>query len=175
MAPPFASAHYRPNRAETPVRASPALAGKPLLLFGRVIASVDLGLQHIGRLEHHDSARKNWHFDAGLRIAPDPLALGADDERAEARQLDRFAARSRVADFVQNRLHQFRRLRARQSNFLINNFGQVCPRDRLSGFAPKSRFVAKSSVRHFEPQTIPASRATSSPTPRRPQTSARGF
>ena len=81
------------------------------VFFVRPVASVDLGLQHVGRLEHHHPARQDRHLDAGLRVAAHALALGADDERTEARKLDGFPPRGRVADFVQHRLDQFRRLR----------------------------------------------------------------
>ena len=167
MAPPFASTHYRPNRAETPDAASlaPADSSRAPSLFRTRVAAVDLGLQNIGRLEHHHPARKDRHFDAGLRIAPHPLALRAHHERAESRQLDGLAARGRIADFVKNRLNQLGRFGSRQSDLLIDDFRQVGPRDRLSRFPPKFSFAAKPSVRHIEPQTIPASRETPIPGP----------
>ncbi len=141
---PSAMAHYCPIGAQTPARLSPAGAALPF--FGSV-APVDLGLQHVGRLEHHHPARKDRHLDSCLGVAPNALALGAHHERAEAGQLDGFATRSCIADFIQNRLHQLRQLRARQSNLVIDNFRQIGASHGLSGFA------VKPSVRHIEPQS----------------------
>ena len=148
----LAMTDYRPIGTETPGRRSREEAPYS---FSDSVAPVDLGLQHVGRLEHHHPARKDRHLDPGLGIAPHPLALGADDERAKAGQLDGFAARGRVANFVQNRLDQLRRLRARQSDLLINDFRQIGASHGLSGFA------ANPSVRHIEPHSNSPSRAMS--------------
>ena len=88
--PPLASVHYRPIREDA---ASPAGGnanagrGSPgtsalffFVFFVRPVASVDLGLQHVGRLEHHHPARQDRHLDARLRVAAHALALGADDK-----------------------------------------------------------------------------------------------
>src|SRR4051794_32796231 len=55
------------------------------LIFGGVgdVNAVDALLEDRRRLEHHDPARRDRHFLAGLRIAPDPLALLANHERTK--------------------------------------------------------------------------------------------
>ena len=140
--------HYRPIGTETP--GAPFARRSALLLF-RLVAPVDLGLQHVGRLEHHHPARKDRHLDPCLGIAPHALALGAHDKRAEAGQLDGFPTRSRIADFVQNRLHQLRQLRARQSNLAGKRF----PTNRRE--SRSYRIHGQLCVRHIEPQSIAAS------------------
>src|ERR1700735_4561824 len=108
---------YWPTGAETAGSRPRKEGGLPFFWF---VAPVDFRLQHIGRLEHHHPARKDGHLDPGLGITPHALALGADDKRAEAGPLDRFAPGGRIANLVQNRLDQLRGFRTRQSDLLIN-------------------------------------------------------
>src|SRR3712207_3649254 len=56
--------------------------------------------------EGHDPARGDRHFDAGLWIAADALALVAKDEAAEAGDLDVLALGQRVTHVEQYALHQ---------------------------------------------------------------------
>src|SRR5271169_1485384 len=51
--------------------------------LGAGVHAVDPLLEDGGRLEHHDAARRDRDFLAGLRITPDTLALLAYHERSE--------------------------------------------------------------------------------------------
>src|SRR6476620_8259429 len=59
--------------------------------------------------EGHHSARRDRHFDAGLRIAADALALVAKDEGAEAGDLHVRAFGQRMAHVVKHALDDARR------------------------------------------------------------------
>src|SRR5579863_7383815 len=100
--------------------------------FAAAVTAVDALLENGRWLEHHDPARRDRNFLAGLRIAADALAFLAHDERAERRQFHSFAAFKAVGDLLEHQLYQSRRFRARQSNFLIDRLTQIRPCDRLS-------------------------------------------
>src|SRR3546814_9863840 len=74
----------------------------------------------MGRAEHKDPARQDRHFLTGLRIATDALALLADREAAERRQLHHLATYQGLGNLVQNRLDQFGGLVARKTDLLID-------------------------------------------------------
>src|SRR3546814_19324738 len=90
----------------------------------------------MGRAEHKDPARQDRHFLTGLRIATDALALLADREAAERRQLHHLATYQGLGNLVQNRLDQFGGLVARKTDLLIDGLAQVCPGYRPSGHPP---------------------------------------
>src|SRR5689334_9421006 len=60
--------------------------------------------------EGEHAARRDRHLDAGLGIAADPLALVAQDEAAEARNLDVLAVGERGAHMMEDALDDARRL-----------------------------------------------------------------
>ena len=82
-------------------------------------------LQNGGRLEHHDAARRNRNFLAGLRIAADPLAFFAHDKRSERRQFHGFAALKAIGDFLEHQFDQRSRFRARQAHLLVDRLTQI--------------------------------------------------
>src|SRR3546814_15887275 len=99
----------------------------------------------MGRAEHKDPARQDRHFLTGLRIATDALALLADREAAERRQLHHLATYQGLGNLVQNRLDQFGGLVARKTDLLIDGLAQVCPGYRPSGRSEERR-VGKGCV-----------------------------
>src|SRR5215831_1162837 len=82
--------------------------------------AVDALLQDGGRLEHHDPARRDRDFLAGLGIAADPLALLAYHERSERGKLHGFAALETIGNFFEHQLYQCGRLGARQADLLVD-------------------------------------------------------
>src|ERR1043166_9270048 len=106
----------------------PTLPVRRGLLALAVAAGIDALLEDRGRLEHHHATRRDRHFLAGLRIAPDALALLAHHERTERRQLHGLAAREAVRDFLQYHFNECRRFRSRQSDLLVDSLAQVRPR-----------------------------------------------
>src|SRR3546814_14255128 len=78
-----------------------------LQLLGRRERAVDAVLQDMGRAEHKDPARQDRHFLTGLRIATDALALLADREAAERRQLHHLDTYKGLGNLVQNKLDHF--------------------------------------------------------------------
>src|SRR3546814_13131294 len=54
--------------------------------------------------ERKDSARRDRNLDSGLRVAADPLALVAQDEAAEARNLHVLAVGQRMTHMVEHAL-----------------------------------------------------------------------
>src|SRR6516225_1902456 len=99
---------------------------------GAIASRIDTLLEDGRRLEHHDTARRNRHFLAGLWIAADPLAFFAHDERAERRQFHGLAALETVGNFFEHEFDERRGLGTRQPDLLIDRLTQVCTRDRLS-------------------------------------------
>jgi hypothetical protein len=69
---------------------SPIVGRRPGLFGGRHPAAAlgDPVAHDLAGAEGHHAARRDRHFDAGLGIAADPLALVAQDEAAEAGNLD---------------------------------------------------------------------------------------
>src|SRR4051812_38315291 len=88
-------------------RSSP-LQTRTELIFGFVgdVSAVDALLEDGRRLEHHDPARRDRHFLAGLRVAADPLALLANHERTKRGQLHRFASFEAGGDLPEHQFHQ---------------------------------------------------------------------
>src|SRR4029453_5708402 len=78
--------------------------------------------------------RSDRHFDAGLGIAADPLALVAQDEGAKAGNLHILSFRQRVAHVVKDSLDHIGRFRARQAKFAMDHVGEVGTGERASGF-----------------------------------------
>src|SRR3954452_12204285 len=64
--------------------------------------------------EGHHPARRDRHFDARLRVAADALALVAQNEGAEARDLHILTLRQSVAHVMQDALDDVRRFGARK-------------------------------------------------------------
>src|SRR5436309_208447 len=67
---------------------------------------VDALLENGRWLEHHDPARRDRHFLAGLRIAADPFALLAHHERSERGKLHRLAPLQTIRDLLQHHFDQ---------------------------------------------------------------------
>src|SRR6185369_6201805 len=80
--------------------------------------------------EGHHPPRRDRHLDPGLRIAPDPLALVAQDEGAEARHLDVRALGQGMAHVVQDALDDIGRFGARQAELAVYGVGKVRARQR---------------------------------------------
>src|SRR4051812_18462048 len=93
-------------------KASGALSKSPTpwppRLAAAVLVAVNALLEDPGWLEHHDPARRNRNFLAGLGVAADPLAFLAHDERAERRELHRLAPLQTVGNFLKNQLDERR-------------------------------------------------------------------
>src|SRR3954468_16190069 len=81
--------------------------------------------------EGHHAARRDWHFDAGLRIAADALTLVAQDEGAEAGDLHVRAVSQRVAHVMEHALDQARAFRARQAQLAVHDVGQIGARQSV--------------------------------------------
>src|SRR5712692_7294135 len=96
--------------------------------FLAVALAVDTALHDVRRFEHHDASRLDRHFLAGLRVAADPAAFVAHDERAERGKLHVLAARETVGNFMQDQFHQCGRFGAREPDLLINHLAQICTR-----------------------------------------------
>src|SRR5262245_9361544 len=109
-------------RAESalPVTTTPLLVRVGVVLDIVVAAAVDLLLEDRRGFEHHDAARRNRHFLAGLGIAADPLAFLADHERSERRKLHGLTALEAIGDFLENLFDKRGRFRARQADLLVD-------------------------------------------------------
>src|SRR3546814_7795272 len=64
--------------------------------------------------ERKDSARRDRNLDSGLRVAADPLALVAQDEAAEARNLHVLAVGQRMTHMVEHALDDIGGLRSEE-------------------------------------------------------------
>ena len=95
---------------------SPTLPQRSLARF--VGRPVDQGLQDVGRSEDKDASGQDWHFLSRLRISANTLALVADREAPERRDLHRFPTSQSLDDFGENRLDKVAGFVARQSHFL---------------------------------------------------------
>src|SRR5690242_6462943 len=85
--------------------------------------------------EGHHAPRSDRHLDARLRVAPDALALVAQDESSKAGDLHVGAFGERVAHVVENALNHAGRLGARQAQLAMNDIGQVGARQRAVGIS----------------------------------------
>src|SRR5215831_11153297 len=102
--------------------------------------AVDALLQDGGRLEHHDPARRDRDFLAGLGIAADPLALLAHDEGAKGGKLYRLTPFQAVGNFAQDQFDERRRFRAGEAHLLVDRLAQVRSRNGFSRHRqPQSR------------------------------------
>src|ERR1043166_3183299 len=106
------------------------------LLACAVVSRVDPRLEYRGRLEHHDAARRDRHFLAGLGIATDPLALLAYHERSERGKLHGFAALETIGKLFKHPFDQRRRFGARQADLLVDRFAQIGTRHRFPSHRP---------------------------------------
>ena len=93
--------------------------------------------------EGEHAARRDRHLDAGLRIAADPLALVAQDEAAEAGNLDVLPVGQRVAHMVEDALDDAGRFGARQADLAMNDVGKIG-----AGQRPDGRFPDRACVGH---------------------------
>src|SRR5437868_14284189 len=75
--------------------------------------------------EGEDAAGRDRHFDAGLRIAADPLALVAQDEAAEAGDLHILTFGQRVTHMMKDALDDARRFGPGQADFAMDDVGEV--------------------------------------------------
>src|SRR5215472_2046969 len=87
--------------------------------------SVDSLLEDRGRLEHHDSARRDRYLLAGLGISPDPLPLFAYHKGAEGGQLHGLSPFQAIGDFLQHQLNERSRFGARQPYLLVDRLTQI--------------------------------------------------
>src|SRR3954465_14813421 len=89
---------------------SPIVLRAPGSLFPAVanLALRDPVAHDLAGAEGHHAARGDRHFDAGLGVAPDALALVAQDEGAEAGDLDVRALGQRVAHVMQHAFDEVR-------------------------------------------------------------------
>src|SRR4051812_45009735 len=78
--------------------------------------------------EGEHAARRDRHFDAGLRVAADPLAFVAKDEAAEAGDLHVVAVGQSGAHMVEDALDDPRRFGAGQTDLAMDDVGEVRPR-----------------------------------------------
>src|SRR5690242_12722029 len=89
------------------------------------LALRDLVAHDLAGAEGHHPPRSDRHLDAGLRIASDALALVAQDEGAEARNLHVLPFGERMAHVVKHPLDHARRFRARQAEAAVDDVGEV--------------------------------------------------
>src|SRR3954451_7555498 len=115
----------RPDSCPWPSEVAQAPPRSLGLVLGAV--PIDACLQHVRRLEHHDPARLDRHFDAGFRVAADALALVAHEEGAERGQLHDVALGQPDADLLEHALDQRSRLAPRQPKLLINGLTEIGP------------------------------------------------
>src|SRR5690348_4254508 len=85
--------------------------------------------------EGHHAARGDRHFDTGLGVAADALALVAQDEGAETGDLHIAAVGKRVAHVVQHTLDHAGGFGARQAELAMHDVGQVGARQGTVGFS----------------------------------------
>src|SRR5262245_58983038 len=88
-------------------------------------AGVDAVLHDIARTENKYTARRDGNLFAGLGIAADALALLANAEGAERRELHLLTARQTFRDLVQHELDELLRLVARQPDLADHGLCQV--------------------------------------------------
>src|SRR6478672_27440 len=86
--------------------------------------------------EGEDAAGCDRHFDAGLRIAANPLALVAQDEAAEARNLDVLPFGQSVAHMMENALDDPGRLGPGQPDFAVHDVSEIRAGERAHGRFP---------------------------------------
>src|SRR5215213_8193156 len=85
--------------------------------------------------EGEHSARRDRHFDARLRIAADPFALVAQDEAAEAGDLDVLPLGQSVAHMVKDALDDSRRFGPRKPDLAMDDISEVGARQG-AGISP---------------------------------------
>jgi hypothetical protein len=83
---------------------------------------------HLARAEGEHAARRDRHFDTGLGIAADALALVAQHEGPEAGYLDVLALGQRFAHMAKDLLDQLGRIGTRKPHLMVQRFGQIGPR-----------------------------------------------
>ena len=69
-------------------------------------AAVDTLLEYSRGLEYHHASRRNWYLRPSLGITADALALAANHERAERRQLHGFATFKTISNFFEHQLYE---------------------------------------------------------------------
>src|SRR3546814_18696939 len=75
--------------------------------------------------ERKDSARRDRNLDSGLRVAADPLALVAQDEAAEARNLHVLAVGQRMTHTVEHALDDIGGLGPGEADSTLHDLGQI--------------------------------------------------
>src|SRR3954451_13316821 len=90
----------------------------------------DLVAHDLAGAECHDSTGRDRHFDAGLGVATNALALVAQDESSEAGDLHILSFRKRVTHMMQNALDDARGFGTRKAKPPVNHVGEVCARQR---------------------------------------------
>src|SRR6516225_2730397 len=76
--------------------------------FADVLSRIDPLFEDRRRLEDHHPPRGDRHFLAGLGITADTLAFFAHHERAERRQLHRFATLETIGYFLEHKFDKGR-------------------------------------------------------------------
>src|SRR6476661_2189805 len=112
---------------------SPMVLNAPGSLPALTFLFRDLVAHDLAGAERHHPARRDRHFDAGLGIAADPLALVAQDEAAEARNLDVLPFGQSVAHMMEDALDDPGRFGPGQSDFAVHDVSEIRPGERAHG------------------------------------------
>src|SRR6267378_7808622 len=91
----------------------------------RAVRGIQRVLQHLRGPEGQHAARADLDLLPGLRVAADARALLADDEVAEARELDLLALLERVLDGVEHHLDDLGALLLGEPDFLAHALDHV--------------------------------------------------
>src|SRR5215207_6193814 len=113
-------------------RSAPPSGRASFLILSVDRHSVDASLEDVGRLEHHHPPRRDRNLFTGLRIAADPLSLGAHHERPEGRQLHRFPLLQAFRDLLEDAFHELSRFGAGKAHFLVDGLAQIRPSDGVT-------------------------------------------
>src|SRR5262249_33722960 len=103
---------------------------------------VDALLHDVARPKYEHASRRDGNFLTRLRVAPDTLALIANTERAERRQLYRVPPLEARHDLAEHELHNLGGLVPRQPNLLKHRLRQIGARQGLPAHRPYAPPVA---------------------------------
>src|SRR5690554_1469136 len=103
----------------------PGIAGSSLLWLGSSIGFYS-GCEFLTGAEGDHAPGGDGYFFAGLGIATGPLALVAQVEVAETRQLHLLVVFQRVADLFKKQFHQFLGFTLVETKLLVEMFRHFC-------------------------------------------------
>src|SRR5256885_1009129 len=129
----------------------------------RPVGGVERVLQHLRGAERQHAARADLDLRTRLRVAADARLLLADDEVAEAGQLDLLGALERVLDGVEHHLHDLGALLLGEPGFLAHALDDV----GLGHDGNHSSRRAEGRARRASDPFRPSSRRATSPCGRR--------